>query len=289
MKKNVKDQWIDLHVHSNKSDGTLSPTALIDLAAEKDIRALAITDHDTLEGIMEAREEAEKIGILLIPGIEISAKYHRGTLHILGYGIDVNSPSLQKKTNDFRRIRKDRNARIIAKLQKLGIDLRIDEMLDDEEGTRSFGRPHIAATLMEKGVVSSMDEAFFEYLGGRGKAFVGKEVLSSKETIDMIHEAGGKAFLAHPSTLNLNGGAFGDYLRKLKKQGLDGVEIYSPANNTRQTQEYEGLCREMDMLVSAGSDFHGENKPDIQLGICYNGEKVKSDKISEEIFSQNPF
>ncbi len=284
MNRSRKEQWVDLHTHTNRSDGTLSPKELIHLAMEKEIEIVAITDHDTVAGANEGKVEAEKLGIRLINGIEISTKYSKGALHILGYGIDVNSPPLLNRIADFQKTRKTRNERIIDRLKDLGIRITLDQLLKNKEDVRSFGRPHIATVLIRMGFVANMDEAFVKYLGKGGKAFIGKEVCTSKESIDLIHTAGGKAFLAHPSTLNLVGKPLNEFLSDLKQQGLDGVEVYSSSHDSIQIETYQRLCDEMDLLISAGSDFHGNNKAGVQLGLCRSGERIPADLISEELF-----
>ncbi|MBU3918253.1 PHP domain-containing protein [bacterium] len=275
---------VDLHLHSSKSDGTCSPKELVRLAEERNIKIISLTDHDTVAGVCEAKIQAEKSDIKFISGIEISAKYKGGTLHILGYGIDVDSKPFLDKISKFQNIRKNRNRKIVKKLNELGIKIDIDEMMEKSMDIYSLGRPHIAEILIKRGLVKNMDEAFDRYLGRNKKAFVKKEVFTSDESIKIIHEAGGKAFLAHPVTLNLEGARFIDYLDKLVKHGLDGIEVYATLHSPEKTQFYKTLAIERNLMISAGSDFHGDMKPETPFGICNNGKKVNSNLISYEFF-----
>lgn len=285
MTQNQARQLIDLHLHTDKSDGTNSPDELVALAAEQNIRTIAITDHDTIDGLEDGIRAGHERNIKVIPGIEISAKYSRGTLHVLGYGIDFSSTQFCNELQRFQSIRKNRNVKIMEKLNELGIDINIRDMMRDNPGIKSLGRPHIAAVLIERGIVGSMDEAFDEYLGKQGRAFVGKEVFTSGETIRLIHDAGGVAFLAHPSTLNLSGSRFNEYIQKLLSEGLDGIEVYSSAHDHHQICHYQNTAETFNLMVSAGSDFHGSHKKSVQIGTCNNGHRVHADMVSNQLLT----
>lgn len=278
-----KDHWIDLHLHTDKSDGTCTPKELVQHAEKNSIKTISITDHDTIGGIKEASYEAKKRNIKLIPGIEISAKYQQGTLHILGYGIDTENQEFINKLSKFQEIRKNRNIKIIQKLNTLGINIEIEEMLQGKKGVKSLGRPHIASLLIKKGVVSSMDDAFSKYLGKQGSAFVDKEVFSSRESIEMIHDANGIAVLAHPSTLNLSKIKFKQYLNRLKEEGLNGLEVYSSAHPPDSIEFYKKIADEMHLLISGGSDFHGLLKKYVKIGIYCEDRKILSNMVSEQL------
>ncbi len=275
--------WVDLHLHTDKSDGTCTPSELIKLAAQQNIETIAITDHDTIDGLEEGINEGRKNNINVIPGIEISSKYTTGTLHILGYGIDYRAQRFLDELKRFQEVRKSRNVKIIARLQSLGIDISIADMMRNNPKIKSLGRPHIASVLVEMGVVCNMDEAFDEYLGNKGKAFISKEVLTSAETIQLIHNVGGLAFLAHPSTLNLVDKSFTAFIEKLLEEGLDGIEVYSSAHDEDQTLFYRDTAKRYDLLVSAGSDFHGSNKKDVVLGCCWIGGQASSEMVSQQL------
>ena len=240
---NNKDKWVDLHLHTTKSDGTLSPKKLLQLSAQNNLKNVAITDHDTVSGVKEAEVIAKKLSISLIPGIEISAKYKVGTLHILGYNIDIQSHNLLLQMNRCQKIRQTRNIKIIEKLRNLGMEVSDHEMQANYKEVKSLGRPHIAAILLEKGFVSSMQEAFDKYLSNHGKAYISKEVFSPEESIDIIHKAGGQAFIAHPATLGLNGQAFKNYIYELKQQGLDGLEVFSSSHSSQQIDFSQSVCQ----------------------------------------------
>ncbi|NQU64626.1 MAG: PHP domain-containing protein, partial [SAR324 cluster bacterium] len=225
-------------------------------------------------------KEGKKRNLRVIPGIEISSKCVGGTLHILGFGIDINARQFLEDLNQFQNIRKNRNIKIISKLHEIGIKVSLTEILNNNPMIKSLGRPHIASLLIKKGIVKTMDQAFSEYLGEKGKAFVRKEVLESAETIGMIHNAGGKAIIAHPSTLNLAGGSFVDYIKMLMTEGLDGMEVFSSAHQPDQIQFYKDICLNNDLLISAGSDFHGSIKKNVSIGICNSGKRATEDMVS---------
>lgn len=265
---------VDLHVHTNKSDGTLTPEEVVQKAKAENIEYLSIADHDTIDGIETAQEAADKHQINFITGIEISSKYQGGTLHILGYGIDIKNPHLREKLRFSQTARKQRNDKIIKKLILLGIPISESSLLETTKSTSSLGRPHIAQQLMAIGVVKTIDEAFIKFLGNKGKAFVTKEIFSPAETISIIHQAGGKAVLAHPRTLNLSDLDFDIYLKELLKKGLDGIEVYSSAHSSAQVDFFLKKVKHYGLFSTAGSDFHGSIKPETQIGRCYNNLSI---------------
>ena len=277
--------WIDLHLHTNNSDGTLSSFELVNLAATQNIKTIAITDHDTIDGVKSAIKEGKKRNLDVIPGIEISSKYTGGTLHIIGFGIDIGAPELLKNLSQFQNIRKHRNDKIISRLHSLGIGISVDEIMHANPMIKSLGRPHIASLLVKKGVVKNMNQAFTQYLGKNGPAFVEKDVIASDITIRMIHDAGGMAILAHPATLNLTGHSFTDYVKKLMRVGLDGMEVYSSSHTADQIQFYKDVCLKNGLLISAGSDFHGSIKKNVSLGICNNGSRISMGMVSNELIA----
>lgn len=261
----------------------MSPADLVKLAAAQNINTIAITDHDTVDGVESATQEGKKRNLRVVPGIEISSKYTGGALHILGFGIDIRDPSLLKNLNEFQNIRMHRNDKIISKLQSLGIKISVDEIMHINPMIRSLGRPHIGSILVKQGIVNNMNQAFTQYLGKQGKAFVAKDVIPPEEAIRIIHDAGGLAILAHPVTLNLPDQLFSDYIKKLMKEGLDGMEVFNSTHSPEQIQFYKNICLENGLLISAGSDFHGNNKKYIQLGVCNGGAKASFDMVSNEL------
>jgi 3',5'-nucleoside bisphosphate phosphatase len=282
----AEKEWVDLHTHSLKSDGTVSPSQLISKAAEAKIKYLSITDHDSVEGLRELRVDPPKIKhydrLALINGVELSAEHSGGVMHILGYGIDIDSPLLLSSLRKFQIRRKDRNTKILKKLESVGIKITADQ-LATESGPGSQGRPHIAQLLMRKGIVDSIDEAFKVFLSKGGKAFVQKELFPVQQAISLIHETGGLAVLAHPVTLNLDSPDFDIFLDKLIGHGLNGLEVYASLHSRDQTAYYNNLAMKKNLLVSAGSDFHGDFKPDIKLGECFQGQRISKNQISHQI------
>ena len=269
-------RFVDLHLHTNKSDGTLSPTELVRLAHRKGIGMIAITDHDTIEGVNEGQKEADRLGLELITGVEISSQYSGGTLHILGYGLNIEHTGLQAKLKELQEARRQRHDKILLKLRDLDIAISEEELRQYDRNASSPGRPHLASVLLGKGIV----EAFQQYLGKNGKAFVDKEIFSSAESIKMIHQAGGKAFVAHPVSLKREGNRLVRYIHQLCREGLNGIEVYSSSHNRRQIEEYKSVAHRMHLGISAGSDFHGAIKPSIQIGINNDGKRTTSDLIS---------
>jgi predicted metal-dependent phosphoesterase TrpH len=257
-------RWVDLHAHSTASDGSLAPGELIGYALRKKAAALALTDHDTLEGLEEALQAGEALGLEVIPGLEISAEYSRGTMHILGYYIDRTHSGLNQDLNILQEARKTRNPRIIGKLQALGFPVAWEEI--DSQVTGQIGRPHIAQILLKRGLVSSLDEAFQKYLTKGASAYVDKFRFSPDKAIDMIQKAGGIAVLAHPFSLNCPSlKDLYDLVKELKDCGLQGMEVLYPKHTEEQTRDYFSLVKELKLLYTGGSDFHGNNKENTDL------------------------
>ena len=267
-------QFVDLHCHSTASDGTCSPTEVIQLGQRSGLSAMSLTDHDTIGGIAEAAAEAGRLGIDFIPGIEISAEYPRpGTMHILGYGVDPNSAILKDLTRQLIEGRDTRNPQIIRKLNELGMDITMTEV-EREAGGKVIGRPHIAAILIRKGYVSTIKQAFDKYLAPGGLAYFDKERLTSRRALEMIHESGGLPVLAHPIQLRaLNDGELERVIKDLKDLGLAGLEVIHSDHGPAHVEKYTKIADRMGLLKTGGSDFHGQNKKDIQLGTA-NGRRV---------------
>lgn len=260
-------RFVDLHVHSTASDGATAPAELVLLAERKRLAAVALTDHDTTAGLGEAAEAARDLPVRFVPGVEVSARFPGGTLHMLGLGIDAAAGPLRDLTRRLRESRNQRNPKMVTRLRALGIDVTMPE-LRRRAGGGLVGRMHMAMLLQEKGCVRSVDEAFASYLGPRGAAFVDKERAEAAEAIDAIHAAGGLAILAHPALLNCANTA---QLRRvclwLAHAGLDGIEAYHGDHTDAQTRTVLTLAGELGLLVSGGSDFHGPNKPQGRMGL----------------------
>lgn len=256
---------IDLHLHTTHSDGSLPPTEVVKLAHAAGVSALAITDHDILTGIPEATAAAQEFGMELVPGIEISSRFGDQELHILGYFLDWQDPLLDQRLRTLRESRHRRNPRIVELLQALGYPITYDEVRA-VAGSDSVGRPHIARVLMDKGIVSSAKEAFDRFLANGKPAYVPRELPPPEEAIRWIKEAKGLAVLAHPTWVKATEGTLTDLTKRLKSEGLDGVEVHYSTHTPRQTREYLDLAKQVNLLVTGGSDFHGLTKPDIEVG-----------------------
>lgn len=266
---------IDLHTHSTISDGSETPTRVIQMAAEKGLRALSLTDHDTVGGLDEAFEAASRLNDFeLIPGIEISAEYEEGTIHILGHFIDYNNEALLKSLEVLQKARADRNPKIIRKLCDLGLEI-TEEEVAEIAGDGVVGRPHIAQALINRGYVKNVQEAFDKYLKKNGKAYVDKERFSQVDSIDMIHKAGGVATLAHPKFVH--GGNLKNVeqlIKSLAEKGLDGLEVYYGSHSPKEVKWFAELAEKYGLIATGGSDFHGKTKPDIEIGTGMGKLKV---------------
>ena len=256
---------IDLHTHTTHSDGSATPQELIERASAKRARAVAITDHDTVSAIGEAQAAAKRFGVEFVEGIEISAEYSPGTMHILGYCIDGESHPLAKKLRELKQARERRNPQIANRLRLLGFDISYDEVAK-VAGNEVVGRPHFARVMIEKGYVASIQEAFDRFLKKDAPAYVEKARLSPAESIALIHQAGGVAVLAHPYQLKLESYEAADELvGELAGFGLDGIEALYSRHSPGQRESYSEIASRHDLLVTGGSDYHGSYKPDINI------------------------
>lgn len=256
---------VDLHCHSDRSDGTDPVRSLVNKACEKGIKILSVTDHDTVAAQNDARVFAESKGITYVSGLEISCDYHE-TLDILGYGYDLDLDYLEKTLSRLRDMRDDRNGQILRKLRELGISLDERELEENFPG-ESLGRPHIANLLTKKGYVSSMEEAFRLYIGRGAAAFVEKGKLEIGRSIELIISGGGVPVLAHPISLKLDLHELKEMIRKLKNLGLEGIEVFYKEYDQDLKKELLAIAREMDLIPTGGSDYHGEHKAHLDLGI----------------------
>lgn len=266
--------FVDLHCHSTASDGTFPPREVVQLAKQSNLSGLALTDHDTVAGCAEAADEAKQLGIDFLCGIEISAEYpYPGTMHILGYGVDPDSRALKNLTETLIAGRDNRNPRIVAKLNELGVAVTMKEWEDDAKGG-VMGRPHLAAILQRKGYVSSIKQAFDKYLGQGAPAYFDKERLTPKAAIERIAASGGLAVLAHPVQLRTeNDAQFERVLKDLADLGLAGIETIHSDHDPALIDKFTRLADRFALLKTGGSDFHGTNKKDISLGAA-NGRRI---------------
>ena len=264
----------DLHLHTTASDGTMSPAELVRYAQKKGLRAIAITDHDTIEGLPEGIQEGNKVGLEVIPGVELSADAATGTMHLLGYYIDPDSSELADKLRVLQQARMERNLKMVAKLRALGISLELSEVKAAPEHGQ-IGRPHFANMMVQKGYAQNIQDAFDRYLGKGRPAYVEKFRFSPQEAMHFIRKAGGITVLAHPFTLKqAEPQDFEALIRELKEKGLDGIEVYYPEHSDGQKRLYRDMAQKYGLVISAGSDFHGLNKDAADLGEGYGDRKL---------------
>lgn len=266
---------VDLHIHSTASDGTLTPAEILAMAKKLRLRAIAITDHDTIEGSRMALDLDMPDTLDFLTGVEISANSPAacpcsGSLHILGYGIDLKHRELNQTLQRLQESREKRNPRIISILNELGASLTADD-IKLKPGQNQLGRPHIAKALVKKGIVSSIGEAFDKYLGTGRPAYVDKYRMESHEAIEIILAAGGVPVLAHPVLIKFKADAsLENLIGILKKMGLKGMEVLYPEHSAAVTIAYTACAKRHGLLITGGTDFHGTLKPEIQMG-CGRG------------------
>lgn len=262
---------IDLHIHSTASDGTVSPSKIISLAHSLNIGAIAITDHDTIDGSKEALTLDIPHSLKLLTGVEISVSSnpslpYAGSFHMLGYSIRLDDPVLNRTLDMLQDARRNRNHKIVKRLNNLGINLSLKDVAD-EFGEGQLGRPHIAQFMVKRGFVKSINEAFDKYLGTGKPAYVDKYRLDCGRAIEIILASGGIPVLAHPFFLHIeNKDRFEDLIVSLKKIGLKGIEAYYPEHSPDLTVFYAEIANRYDLLITGGTDFHGSIKPDIKMG-----------------------
>ena len=258
----------DLHMHTYYSDGYNTPERLIDKARNQGIKILSITDHDSVNAISEATEYSKKFGIEVIPGVEISTDIRDTEVHILGYFVDPDNKDLEHYLNFFREERYKRAIRMVKKLNILGLDIQLDDVLVFAKNS-AIGRPHIAQALLAKGQVKSFFEAFYKYIGNHAPAYERKVHLSPQSAFKIISDAGGLSFIAHPGNMPEI------LIKELIDAGVDGIEVIHPSHSPEQVKFYRGIVNEYFLLESGGSDFHGGKREDDEnLGKYYTSAKV---------------
>lgn len=259
-------EYIDLHVHSTASDGSFTPPEVVAIAKQRGLKAIALTDHDTIDGLAAAMATGRELGLEVIPGIEISAQFPGGSMHILGYFIDHQQRFFQERLQILKQARTERNPRILEKLNKLGMAISLAEVQDIARGGQ-VGRPHIARALLNHGYIRTVQEGFDRFLRNDGPAYEAKFRFPPQEAIALILEAQGIPVLAHPFTLGLTSfSLLREQVRHLQQLGLAGLEVHYPEHSPAQQGDYTRLAQEFGMLITGGSDFHGANKPDVGLG-----------------------
>jgi predicted metal-dependent phosphoesterase TrpH len=269
-----QNKGVDLHIHSTASDGTYGPIELLGMAAQAGLHAIAITDHDSLEGSRQVFSTEIPDNLQLVSGVEISVQppaswSHIGGLHILGYGIDLDHAGLAHALEELLRARERRIPQILAKLRQNGIDLP-DDQVEAESGNGAPGRPHVAKVMVRHGIVKDIDEAFDRFLAKGKPGYVDKYRLDCRQAFDLIRSAGGLPVLAHPYLIaDCRQGRLAEFLKTFCAMGLAGVEAYYPKHPPEFTREVIALAQQLDLVVTGGSDFHGDLTPGIELGRGY--------------------
>lgn len=282
----MNQRLIDLHVHSTKSDGTLTPEEVVCAASTAGLSAIALTDHDTVSGVADAAGTAAALGIELVPGIEFSTEYALSgssegkEVHIVGLFIDPDNPLLLEKTKEFRECRNGRNAKMVAALQKVGFSITMDELIAANPDS-IITRANIARFLYETGQVKSVQKVFEKYIGDGCRCFIGRFKVSPLEAVELIHAAGGVAILAHPLLYHLKPAALQQLIDTLKQARLDGIEAVYSTHSAADEQYVKNLAEKNGLLISGGSDFHGENKPSIRLGSGHGNLRVPYEILAD--------
>lgn len=270
---------VDLHVHSNKSDGSFTPSELVDYAVEKGLRAFALTDHDTTEGLDEAIAAAKGKEIEVIPGIEFSTEYEGKDIHIVGLYIDYKSEVFSRQIQAFVDSRTERNRKMCANLQNAGIDISYEKLLaafPDAVITRA----HYAKYLLDHGAVNSMPEAFDKYLGDHTRYFVPREKVTPMQAVKLILDAGGIPVLAHPTLYHMSDKRLGLLLYRLKGAGLAAMECIYSTYTPSEERQMKQLADKYGLLPSGGSDFHGTTKPKLDLAVGYGNLAVPEEILT---------
>ena len=271
---------VDLHIHTSASDGTFSPQEIVRIAKGKGLRAVSITDHDTIDGNEEAIKAGTEMGLEVVTGVEISVEWEGRPVHILGYYIDVENNVLRSTLKNLIAFREERNPQIIKRLNSLGVNISYEDVRIIAGDGTAIGRPHVAQVLVEKGYVKNGDEAFKKYLKRGGAAYVEKKRLTPREGIQLIKEASGIPVLAHP--YNIDGIKKKDLehvMLQFKEMGIEGVEVFYPLHNSQQTLKLKTFAEKHGLYITGGTDFHGEQTPDIQIGSGFGSLKIPYELI----------
>jgi len=272
---------VDLHVHSLKSDGSLTPSELVDKALSLNLRAFALTDHDCTDGLPEAMEYAKDKDVEVIPGIELSTGYNGKDVHIVGLDIDYKNESLQKWLTDFRASRDLRNQKMCDKLQsEAGIDISYETLKATDPGA-VITRSHYAKFLFAHGYVKSIREAFDRYIGDHARYYVPREKIDPREAVKVILLSGGIPVLAHPILYHLTKKQLSELVSMLKEAGLIGIEAIYSTYAPSDEREIKALAKEYDLAISGGSDYHGVVKPGLEMGTGYGKLFVPEDVLDD--------
>lgn len=277
---------IDLHTHSNRSDGSDPPERIPELAGAVGCAAVALTDHDRLDGLDAARRRGRELGIEVVGGCEVSCTTAFGTLHLLAYFVEEDGGPLHAALERLQQWRSERNARLVARLAELGLPVSLEEM-EAEAGEVGVGRPHVAAILVRKGVVSSIQEAFDKWLGDGRPAHVERPRLGLPQAVRLVRESGGVAVVAHPLSLRLEPTKLDQAVQEMAAEGVAGLEAVYGRYTPAEREMLSTLARRHDLVVTGGSDYHGTYKPDLQVGIG-QGDLVVPDGVLADLDARRP-
>jgi len=269
---------IDLHTHSTESDGTCTPSELIDLAVLRGIDTIALTDHDTCAGLKEAQNRADLKGIQFIPGIELEIAFKPGEFHLLGLNITNWEGVLDKALLEIMEKRNERNKQMIRLINDSGLNITYEEVIKEAQG-QVIGRPHFASLFVKKKIVKNMAKAFEKYLAVGRPFHIEKEALSLEAGVELIKKAGGHPVIAHPMTLFLSWGKMPERLKSWKDLGVEGIEVWHSGSKMKNSIRLEHLADELGLFKTGGSDFHGENRKDRPLGFGAGGKEIPIDPL----------
>lgn len=274
---------IDLHTHSTASDGIYSPSQLMEYAKGKNISAIALTDHDSIDGIIEAQSKAKEFGLEFIPGIELSIQWPTGEFHLLGLGLQKASPQLLSAIDFLRQERDNRNRKMAEKLQEQGINISYDEVVE-KAGTKTIGRPHFAALMIEKGIIKVRQQAFDQFFAKGRPCYVERTGLELESAVKAIKSSGGIPVQAHPLSMYISWGKLEDKIIEIQSCGVEGLEAWHPGIRVSEAYRLEELAHKLGMLVTAGSDFHGEKiRADRKIGHTAGKSKIEDKYWYEEL------
>jgi 3',5'-nucleoside bisphosphate phosphatase len=265
----------DLHAHSDRSDGTLSPDDVVALAGRRDLAGIALTDHDTFEGLDEAAAAAEELGLDFVPGIEFSAEYDGASLHILGYWVDPHDEAVNAELDRLSATRYRRGELIVEKLRELGFEIDF-ERVRQIAGGQTIARPHVAQAMVEAGIVATEQEAFDRYISDDGLAYVPKHALEPLEALRLIRRAGGGCVLAHPGMWKGNGSVPDELIERMAEAGMVGLEVWHPDHDEEMRSRYAALAERLGLVATSASDCHGE-----RYGYRMGTERTDAETVRE--------
>jgi len=273
-------KYVDLHIHTIHSDGSSTVEEVLDAASRKGLAAIAITDHDCLDAYPAAMELGARMGIEVIPGLELSSEIQGTDLHILGYYVDINNPTLNRKLKEMKEARYIRARKIVENLNRQGIDLRFETVLSIA-GIGAIGRPHIASALLKEELVYSFREAFEKYLGYGLPAYVEKYKMHPEQVFDLVKEAGGVPVLAHPGVTGID-----NRIDEFVRSGVMGIEAYHTEHSPDNQQNYIKIARRNGLAITGGSDFHSSSHNKSEIGtprVPYSAVKSLRDRLEKHI------